>query len=78
MRGVWAQTAAGALACAVVAGLMLLPGHLLTSGNQGAPLRLAAPEAPAVVQVAPGLAQAGPGPVKASAGDRAARHHGHG
>ena len=65
MRGVWAQTAAGALACAVVAGLMLLPGHLLTSGNQGAPLRLTAPEAPAVVQVAPGLAQAGSGPVRA-------------
>ena len=59
MRGVWAQTAAGALACAVVAGLMLLPGHLLTSGNQGAPLRLSAPEAPAVVQVAPGPVVAG-------------------
>lgn len=55
MRGVWAQTAAGALACTVVAGLLLLPGHLLTSGTHGAPLRLAAPQAPAVVQVAPGL-----------------------
>ena len=60
MRGVWAQTAAGALACAVVAGLLLLPGHLLTSGTQGAPLRLAAPQAPAVVQVAPGLDVAKP------------------
>jgi len=54
MRGVWAQTAAGALACTVVAGLLLLPGHLLTSGTPGAPLRLAAPQAPTVVQVAPG------------------------
>ena len=76
MRGVWAQTAAGALACAVVAGLMLLPGHLLTSGNQGAPLHLAAPERPAVVQVAPGLAQTGQGPARRP-GDHAAGLHGH-
>jgi outer membrane biosynthesis protein TonB len=45
--------AAGALACSVIGGLLLLPGHLLTSGRQEAPLRLEAIQAPAVVEVAP-------------------------
>ena len=53
MRWSWAQTTAGALICAVVGGLLLLPGHLLGPDRQSAPLRMAAAHVPAAVQAAP-------------------------
>jgi hypothetical protein len=53
MRGSWSQPAAGALVCAVVGGLLLLPGRLLGPSPQGAPLSLAAAQAPYAVEAVP-------------------------
>jgi len=55
MRLSWAQTVAGGLTGAVVAGLLLLPGRLLGPDQ---PVRVAAPSAPAArsIQAAPPLA----------------------
>src|SRR5664279_807773 len=53
MRVSWTQTAAGALTCAVVAGLLMLPGQLLGPSRGGQPLHLQAEAAPKAVQAAP-------------------------
>lgn len=50
----WAHAATGALSAAVVAGLLLLPGHLVGSGkDESAPIVLPATTAPAPVAAIP-------------------------
>jgi hypothetical protein len=55
MRLSWAQGVAGLLTCAVVAGLLLLPGRLL-SPDQTAHVAVPLPQAPRSVQAAPPVA----------------------